>query len=107
MKNLRRVLTLLIIAFFLVSSSGFSAGKAVAGKKGKRAVKTKVQSMTVNINTAGVNELITLPRIGKKIAERIIKFRKKNGKFKRIEDLMKVRGIGEKIFEKIKKRLRV
>ncbi len=107
MKNLRKVFALLIIVLFFVSSFGFTAGKAAAAKKGKRSVQMNVQTKIVNINTAGVNELVTLPRIGKKIAERIIKFRKMNGKFKRIEDLMKVRGIGEKTFEKIKKRLRV
>ncbi len=48
-----------------------------------------------------------LPRIGEKIAKRIVDFRKKHGKFKRIEDLMKVKGVGEKTFNRFKKRLRL
>lgn len=61
----------------------------------------------VNINTAGVDQLVKLPRVGEKIAQRIIDFRKKHGKFKKPADLMKVKGIGEKTFEKLKKLITV
>lgn len=61
----------------------------------------------VNINTAKVTKLKTLPRIGEKTAQRIIQFREKNGKFKRIQDLMKVKGIGEKIFNQLKDKITV
>jgi competence ComEA-like helix-hairpin-helix protein len=61
----------------------------------------------VNINTASVAELQTLPRIGPQIAQRIVDFRTKNGKFKRVEEIMKVRGIGEKVFEEIKDKITV
>jgi comEA protein len=56
----------------------------------------------ININTAPAAELEALPRIGPKVAQRIVDFRTKNGSFKRIEDIMKVQGIGEKIFDEIK-----
>jgi competence protein ComEA len=56
----------------------------------------------VNINTAPASELETLPRIGPKVAQRIVDFRTKNGNFKKIEEIMKVQGIGEKVFEGIK-----
>ncbi len=56
----------------------------------------------ININTAGSAELQELPRVGPKVAQRILDYREKNGKFSRIEDLMKVRGIGEKTFENLK-----
>jgi comEA protein len=56
----------------------------------------------VNINTATASELETLPRVGPKIAQRIIDFRTKNGNFKKVEEIMKVQGIGEKVFEEIK-----
>jgi competence protein ComEA len=61
----------------------------------------------ININTAGVEELVTLPGIGRVYAERIVEYRTKNGPFKRVEDLLNVRGVGEKTFEKIKDRLTV
>jgi len=56
----------------------------------------------ININTANTEELVKLPRVGEKIAQRIIEFREKNGKFKKTAELMKVKGIGEKTFEKLK-----
>ena len=55
----------------------------------------------VNINTAGTDELARLPRIGAVIAQRIVDFRDENGEFSALEDLMLVRGIGEKTFELI------
>ncbi len=56
----------------------------------------------ININTATVQELTTLPRIGPKKASAIVEYRNKNGKFQRIEDIMKVKGIGEKTFLRLK-----
>ena len=56
----------------------------------------------VNINTAPASELETLPRIGPKVAQRIIDFRTKNGNFKKVEEIIKVQGIGEKIYDEIK-----
>jgi competence protein ComEA len=53
----------------------------------------------VNLNTATLEELMTLDGIGQKVAERILDFREKNGPFQKPEDLMMVKGVGEKIFE--------
>ena len=57
---------------------------------------------TVNLNTATVDQLMTLPGIGQKTAERIIEYRTKSGGFKKIEELMNIKGIGEKSFLKLK-----
>ncbi len=62
-------------------------------------------STKININTAGVNRLVLLPGIGKKTAQKIVKYRKSNGKFKTLNDLQNVSGIGKKKLEKIKKLL--
>ena len=53
----------------------------------------------VNLNTATLEELMTLDGIGQKVAERILDFREKNGPFQKPEDLMMVKGVGEKIFD--------
>ena len=56
----------------------------------------------INLNTATLDQLETLPGIGRKTAERILDYRTKSGSFKRIEELMNVKGIGEKSFLKLK-----
>ncbi len=56
----------------------------------------------VNINTAGQSELETLVGIGPSIASKIIEYREKKGKFKKIEDLKNVTGIGAEKFNSIK-----
>jgi competence protein ComEA len=61
----------------------------------------------VNLNTATQAQLETLPGVGAKAAERILEYRQKNGQFKKIEDLMNVKGIGEKSFLKLKPLLTV
>ncbi len=56
----------------------------------------------ININTADENELQKIRGVGPAIAQRIIDFREQNGNFKSIDEIKKVRGIGEKTFEKMK-----
>ncbi|MCL1835319.1 MAG: helix-hairpin-helix domain-containing protein [Oscillospiraceae bacterium] len=56
----------------------------------------------ININTATKAELMDLPRIGPVISERIVTYRNANGPFERIEDIMKVTGIGQKTFDGFK-----
>ncbi len=61
----------------------------------------------VNINTATMNELITLPRIGPKMAQRIIDYRREHGPFLTKKDIIKIKGIGPKTYEHLKHRIRV
>jgi comEA protein len=56
----------------------------------------------IDLNSASASELELLPQIGPALSQRIINYRKTKGKFQKIEDLMKVSGIGAKTFEKIK-----
>jgi competence protein ComEA len=67
----------------------------------------KSSAEKINLNTATLEELQKLPRIGAKVAQRIIDYRKQNGNFKKIEEIMKVRGIGEKTFARMKDLLTV
>jgi competence protein ComEA len=57
----------------------------------------------VNLNTADLSTLETLPRVGPAMAQRIIDWRTANGRFTAVEDLMSVTGVGDKTFEQLKK----
>ena len=73
---------------------------AEAGKEGATQSNETLASMEkININKADSKTLITLKGIGKDRAVKIIEYREKNGPFQKIEDIMKVKGIGKKIFE--------
>lgn len=72
---------------------------AEQGKASKSTAATKVR---VDINTASAEELAQLPGIGDKVAARVVTYREENGRFLKIEEIMNVRGIGEKTFLKIK-----
>ena len=68
---------------------------------------SKVADQKININTASAAELQQLPRIGEKVAQRIIDFRKEHGNFQKIEEIMKVKGIGERMFANLKELITV
>jgi len=65
------------------------------------------QSGKININTADSTGLQELTGVGPSTAEKIINYRNENGKFKTIEDLKNVSGIGDKTFEKLKDKITV
>jgi comEA protein len=56
----------------------------------------------LDLNSATIPQLETLPGIGQRTAELIVEYRQKNGGFKKIEELMNVRGIGEKSFLRLR-----
>lgn len=59
----------------------------------------------ININTASVRQLVDLPSIGDKMAQRIVDYRLSIGKFKTKEQLKEVSGIGEKTYESLKEKI--
>lgn len=93
-------LTACVLAFALATAAGITPAFA---QQAKPAQATTV----VNLNTATAAQLQELPGIGARTAERIIEYRDKNGAFKKIEELMNVKGIGEKSFLKLKDRITV
>ena len=68
---------------------------------------SKTSSNLVNINQADKNELMTLPGVGESKAASIIEYRNKNGNFTKIEDIMKITGIKEGVFNKIKDKITI
>jgi len=61
----------------------------------------------VDLNSASAEQLQVIPGIGKVMAERIVAWRDEHGPFRRVEDLMKVKGVGEKTFEKLRPYVKV
>ncbi len=103
--RLPRVLAVWMVVFFclvMTAAAAQPAGPAPAGERtGTRA------ELQVDLNRAGESELIKVPGIGPALAKRIIEFRESHGPFRRVEDLLKIRGIGEKSFQKLKPYLTV
>jgi competence protein ComEA len=86
----------------LVTLSLATAAAAHAPEPFVQASKPAAAGASVNLNTATAADLAKLPGIGAATAARIIEYRQKNGPFKKVEELMNVRGIGEKSFLKLK-----
>ena len=93
---MRRLLCALAVGCLWMSPAIVAQEKA----KGKSPAVTAAGP--VNLNTATAAQIAALPGIGPKAAERIVEYRQKNGGFKKIEELMNVKGIGEKSFLKLK-----
>ena len=78
----------LAMATLLVSGTAMAAGKPAPTAK-------------VNLNTASIEQLTTLPGVGPKLAARIVEYRQKSGAFRSTQELINVQGIGEKSYAKI------
>jgi len=104
MRQRRGVLASLgLVAMALAVAAG--PALAVEGDKGETA--KNAPSRQIDINKATAVELTAIPGVGTVIAERIVDFRDKQGPFLRVEDLLKIRGIGEKSFQKIRPHVKV
>jgi comEA protein len=84
MKEMGSVLVALILFLGVMSTVSAETGKKI------------------DLNAASQRQLESLPGIGPALADRIVKHREKNGNFKRIEELMNVKGIGEKKFLRLR-----
>ncbi len=100
MRPVSSTLAPFVIAMLLLTSASLAA----AGQQEKPAAAraSAAPAAPVNLNTATQAQLESLPGIGAATAKRILEYRQKTGSFKKIEELMNVKGIGEKSFLKLK-----
>lgn len=91
----------------ILRTSDDSLKNAEKEKKTKSKKEIALEGKQININTASKDELMLLPGVGESIASRIIEYRELNNGFKNIEDIMEVKGIGKKKFEKMKDYIKV
>jgi competence protein ComEA len=103
-RTLRLALVLLPALFLLLTSAGL-VPVAAAEAAAPPAAKAVATAVPINVNTAGLQELTSLPGVGPALAGRIVEHRKQAGPFRRPEDLLAVKGVGPKLLAKIKDRL--
>ena len=96
---MRRFTCVVSLMMLLAAMPAYAAGQARSDKPAKPAA---TATSPINLNTATVAQLETLPGIGARTAQAIVDQRQKSGGFKKIEELMNVKGIGEKSFLKLK-----
>jgi len=106
-KHVMIVSSTLIVLFLLVNSTVVPAANTSKTSGEGKGTLVATGNQKVNINTADVTTLTTLKGVGPQLAERITAFRKNNGPFAKAEDLMQVKGVGEKIFERNKEMIAV
>ena len=93
--------SLLVLSLLSVPAGVLAQGAATTTKAADAAI------ALVNLNSATAEQLEKLPGVGPATAKRILEYRQKSGGFKKIEELMNVRGIGEKAFLRMKPQLTV
>lgn len=101
-----RKILILFASLFLVVSASATTKRLTTGQN-ENVVQSQNVSAKVNINTADATALEAIHGIGPKKAEAIIAYRQQNGRFASIEDIAKVKGIGQKRFAKISQYLTV
>ena len=96
-----------VIALAAGGADTASAAPAKAPRAAKSADAEAADKTPVDINTADAERLASLPGIGASIAQRIVDYRKEHGPFKSVDELVNVRGVGEKLLARLRERVTV
>lgn len=101
MRGRVQVLVAVLLAALAVGAAGAAAAGPTTEPEPARPL------LQVDLNKASPEELAKVPGIGPVLAKRIVEFREKEGPYQRVEDVLKVRGIGEKSLERMRPHLTV
>jgi competence ComEA-like helix-hairpin-helix protein len=100
------IVVLLLVTSWLTACSRLDAGYS-SGTTAVESLTAEKNPGSVNLNTASISELEGLPGVGPALAERIVAFREANGRFRRAEHLMMVRGISDRKFRELRPLIKV
>ena len=102
MRRLSFLIGIFIAALVATGPDAWAQETKTAVTRSATARQRATPGAPVNLNAASLAQLQTLPGVGASTAQRILDYRQKNGAFKKIEELMNVKGLGEKSFLKLK-----
>jgi competence protein ComEA len=102
MRRLSFLIGIFVAALVATGPDAWAQATKAAAAKSATARQRATPAAPVNLNAASLAQLQTLPGVGASTAQRILDYRQKNGAFKKIEELMNVKGLGEKSFLKLK-----
>ena len=95
---MRRFIWCVMVVLGLCAGPAWAAAPQAPAASGAQGAAVEL----IDVNQASAAQLESLPGVGEVTAERIIEYRKENGGFKKIEELMNVRGIGERSFLRLR-----
>ncbi len=96
----KELIVLSLLIFILIGINTVNYAKRERLKANALVIVEEI-AVKISINTAQTDELDVLPGIGPALADRIVVYRKEHGPFKTVEDIKKVKGIGNKLLEKM------
>ncbi len=102
-----QILTVTLLHFLLARIPSGRPGLSPQGRVSSAEDQPAKPTEQLDINRASAEELAKLPGIGPELGNRIVSFRDKHGPFRRVEDVLAVRGIGDKKWKAIRPYLRV
>lgn len=91
-----------LILMLVTANSGFAAQKSAVSNADQMVTSEALIAGKIDINSADEEMLTNLPGVGPRTATRITDYRKANGPFKSVDDLLNIKGIGPKVLDKIK-----